>query len=338
MNLVDALRFNSESRVAFTGAGGKTSTIFAIARQWGNRVIVSTTTHLAQHQASLADQHFEITDYSGENLGPLLDNLPDGITLISGPSSEGDRLMGMSNEALEAIERLATKRTVPLLIEADGANQRLVKAPAEHEPEFPDIAFDGVVVASLDAIGKPLDEETVHRPEQFASLANISIGDPITEAALVKVLADKQGGLKNFRSSTRPIALLNQVNNDEKKTLAQNFAKQLIPPFHAVIAAEIPHYSEKRPSQVHSVYEPVAAILLAAGESKRLGEPKQLLDWQGQPFIRHIVQTALEADLYPVVVVLGAHGDRIEPAILDLPVTIAHNADWAAGQSSSVKM
>lgn len=338
MNLVDALRFNSESRVAFTGAGGKTSAIFAIARQWGKPVIVSTTTHLAAHQASLADQHIVVTGYSGDNLEPYFDNLPDGITLITGPSNEDDRLMGLSNGALKAIESLATKHHVPLLIEADGAKERLLKAPAEHEPAFPDIAIDGVVVASLGAIGKPLDEETVHRPEQFAALANISIGDTLTREAFVKVLADKQGGLKNFRAHTRAVVLLNQVDSDEKKTLAQGIAKQLVPPFHAVVAADIPHYSERRPSQVHSIYEPIAAILLAAGESKRLGEPKQLLDWHGQPFIRHIAKTALEAGLSPVVVVLGAHEDQIRPALQDLAVDIVYNTDWAAGQSSSVKM
>ena len=111
-----------------------------------------------------------------------------------------------------------------------------------------------------------------------------------------------------------------------------------MPPFHAVVAADIPHYAERRPSQVHSIYEPIAAILLAAGESKRLGEPKQLLDWHGQPFIRHIAKTALEAGLSPVVVVLGAHEDQIRPALQDLAVDIVYNTDWAAGQSSSVRM
>ena len=48
-----------------------------------------------------------------------------------------------------------------------------------------------------------------------------------------------------------------------------------------------------RQGPVFSAYSQVAGVVLAAGGSKRLGQPKQLLDWQGEPFISKIVKTGL---------------------------------------------
>ncbi len=83
--------------------------------------------------------------------------------------------------------------------------------------------------------------------------------------------------------------------------------------------------------------EPIAGIILAAGASKRMGQPKLLLPWQGEPLIRHVARTAIEAGLSPVLVVTGAHGEEIQAALNDLQVQIIPNSDWEAGQSTSVR-
>lgn len=82
---------------------------------------------------------------------------------------------------------------------------------------------------------------------------------------------------------------------------------------------------------------PVAGIILAAGASTRLGQPKQLLPWRGQPVICHVAQTALSASLDPVVVVTGAVDDLIQKALAGLAVQVVHNPAWAEGQSASVR-
>ena len=77
--------------------------------------------------------------------------------------------------------------------------------------------------------------------------------------------------------------------------------------------------------KIFAVHEPMAGIILAAGESTRYGKPKQLLDWQGQPFVRAVAKTALEAGLSPVVVITGANAEGIEAALRDLNVKIIQN-------------
>ena len=80
----------------------------------------------------------------------------------------------------------------------------------------------------------------------------------------------------------------------------------------------------------------VALILLAAGESKRMGTPKQLLPYQGCSLIRHAATTAVASNCNPIIVVLGAKSDRISPEIKDLPVHIAYNTQWQQGMSASI--
>ncbi len=82
----------------------------------------------------------------------------------------------------------------------------------------------------------------------------------------------------------------------------------------------------------------VAAIILAAGASTRFGSPKQLLDWRGQPLLRHVILQALTTSLSEIVVVLGAHFQRIAPIVHGMPVTLTCNHRWQQGMSSSVAL
>ena len=76
-----------------------------------------------------------------------------------------------------------------------------------------------------------------------------------------------------------------------------------------------------------------AAIILAAGGSSRLGRPKQLLDWFGKSFIAAVVDTAIQAELDPVIVVTGSNFELIEKELEDKDVIIVRNKDWGNGQS-----
>lgn len=81
----------------------------------------------------------------------------------------------------------------------------------------------------------------------------------------------------------------------------------------------------------------VAGILLAAGGSRRLGEPKQLLrDDEGETLVHRAARLLLEAGCGPVVVVTGSHAPEVSSSIEDLEVEIFHNPDWEAGMGGSI--
>ena len=82
----------------------------------------------------------------------------------------------------------------------------------------------------------------------------------------------------------------------------------------------------------------VAAVVLAAGGSSRLGEPKQLLcDSHGETLVHMAAREACEAGAAPVLVVIGANAAAVADAVRDLPVTVVLNEDWHTGLSSSIK-
>ncbi|MGQ9718044.1 MAG: HAD-IIA family hydrolase [Anaerolineae bacterium] len=81
----------------------------------------------------------------------------------------------------------------------------------------------------------------------------------------------------------------------------------------------------------------VAGVILAAGGSTRFGRPKQLLNWNGIPLVAHVANVALEAELSPVVVVLGHAAEEVQAALAGRPVRIATNWRWEEGLSTSVQ-
>jgi molybdenum cofactor cytidylyltransferase len=81
----------------------------------------------------------------------------------------------------------------------------------------------------------------------------------------------------------------------------------------------------------------VAAIVLAAGASSRLGTPKQLLEFRGESLVRRAVRSALDAGASPVIVVLGARASEIAAALGGLgDVSLVSNARWRDGLASSL--
>ncbi len=82
----------------------------------------------------------------------------------------------------------------------------------------------------------------------------------------------------------------------------------------------------------------IAAALLAAGTSQRMGRPKPLLPWlQGQPLIACQTQALHDAGYSPIIVVLGSEADRIRPAVPALPgVIVVEHPDYQEGRATSV--
>jgi len=341
MELIRALRLDQAAdppRVASVGAGRKTTTMFQCARQFDGPVIVAATTHLASDQLVMADQHYCVDE---DLLDQVDRNLPPGLTLLTGPLPHGkNRTLGISTNLLERIFALANSHQIPLLVEADGSRQRPLKAPAEHEPPIPSFVDLVVVVAGLNGLGKPLTSEWVHRPEIFAAISGLQLGETITATALAQVITNPEGGLKNIPSQARRIAVLNKADTLVLQAQAVTLKKTLLHVYDAVIISSFaPKTSSLNPqSPVYAVHQSIAAVILAAGESRRFGSPKQLLNWHGKPLIWHVVHKALQAGLNPVLVVTGAQKDAIQKVLTYLPVEFAHNQDWQQGQGTSVKL
>ncbi len=325
-----ALRLGNSPQVAVVGAGGKSTALFALARQF-DKAFVTTSTHLSTEQVAAGDLHLALRD-KNDVLSLDIAKLP-AVTVFTGPKQSEGRVVAPDSEVLLSLSDLARQHSLLLLIEADGARLRPLKAPAEHEPAIPDFVDAVIVVAGLSALGKPLSEELVHRPERFAELSGLQAGDEITAKAMSAVLLHTDGGLKNIPNGAHRILLLNQADTPQLEATARGLSRTLLSAFDAVWIGAL-----KNSPDLSTVYEPIAGILLAAGESKRLGQTKALLDWKGKPFVRQVAETALGSGLGPVIVVTGADASKVEAALAGLPVLLVRNEFWQQGQSSSVKL
>lgn len=94
--------------------------------------------------------------------------------------------------------------------------------------------------------------------------------------------------------------------------------------------------TEKTASSVHKTNLRVAAIVLAAGEARRMGSAKGLLPWRGETLLRHCVRTALASQCDEVYIVLGAHEDALRPEVTDLDARVVRHENWQEGMGSSL--
>lgn len=77
-------------------------------------------------------------------------------------------------------------------------------------------------------------------------------------------------------------------------------------------------------------------IILAAGNSSRLGHPKQLLPYQGRTLLQHSIDEAINANLNPIILITGAHANSITASIVQTEIEIVHNERWQKGMASSI--
>jgi molybdenum cofactor cytidylyltransferase len=333
VNLCKAIGIGHGESVAFVGAGGKTRSMFALAREIEGRVILAATTHLGKWQADLADVHIII--HNPKDLDERLLSTGEKI-LFTGIVGDDDRLHGLDQHAVQKLQDLCKKHNLNLLIEADGARQRPMKAPADYEPVIP-VGVDYVVVlVGLSGLGKPLNTSYVHHPQIFSSITGLEENQAISEIAVVRLLKSNNGGLKGIPEGCQKILFLNQADDDALSSKGGRIARQLIRAYDRIMVGSLDKPDSK--GCVQCVCSQTTGVILAAGGSERLEKPKQLLDWQGKPFIRKVTETALEAGLLPLIVITGAYQDQVMEALMDYPVEIVHNQNWKEGQSTSVRL
>lgn len=343
MLLSRGLRIRPGQVTAFVGAGGKTRAIRRLVREVSGPVVVATTTHLGREQNDLAEIHWGYRNWQPADPeffeGPdRLENFASALEagrsiLLTGPlTADGERWTAYP--VVRGDPLLSSRGDAPLLIEADGARQRSFKAPADHEPSLPDQVepLTVVPVAALDVLGEPVASSLVHRPERVAALLGVDQSSILGPAEIAAVLGSEAGGLKGVPDRAELRVLLTKVNTGNWPASLQ--IANLLLENDRIESVSIADLTAEDP--VWETHARVAGIVLAAGGSSRLGEPKQLVPWRGHPLVWHAVRAALDGGLSPVVVVVGQAAERVRQALAGEPVLWIENRDWQAGQSQSV--
>lgn len=339
--------------IALTGAGGKTSLLFRLGAELaaaGRQTLLTATTRLAAHQVDLAP--FSLVAADPQMLAGELPTSLRGyrqVLAMAGPAHEPGKLAGLLPDVVDELATLPDVEAV--VVEADGSRGRPLKAPAGHEPVVPSCATHVIVVAGMAAVGQPLDERWVHRPEVVAELTGLRLGDRLTAEAMARLLIHPLGGLKGIPPAAQAILYLNLAANADPAAARLAAARQIAQAVlrQPVVAgpASAPRYravligNAQAESPVLEAHGRAVGVVLAAGRSERFathGVAKQLLPWgRGNTLAGHVIDIALAAEtLNEVMVVTGYQGQALAAALAGRPVTIVDNPAWQTGQSSSL--
>jgi probable selenium-dependent hydroxylase accessory protein YqeC len=236
--------------VAIVGGGGKTALLYRLGREAaasGRRAVLAGTARFtrAPHGAMPPLVSAEDAVLPQRLRAALAEHLV--VAASSGDEPQG-RLGAVSPGTAGAIAALPGLGL--LALEADGSKLRPFKAPGEHEPVIPPAATHVVAVVGLDALGAPLDDEHVHRPERVRAI----VGDVerCDADAIARVLASPLGGRKDV-GSRRFAVLVNKADLGEPRALELA---------EAVLAAGVARVVV---ASLHDEARPVRATLGRAG-------------------------------------------------------------------------
>ncbi|MDG5819221.1 selenium cofactor biosynthesis protein YqeC [Natronococcus sp. A-GB7] len=201
------------------GAGGKKSTLYALAAQL-ERAVVTATVRIPPFEEQVED--VIVTDRPLEAIDSA-ESWPIG--LVAGREGS-DRYLGYDPETVDDfVADLGPETSV--VVKADGARTRWFKAPNDDEPQLPTATDVVVPIASAKIVGERLDEEHVHRPERVAAITDLEPGDRITAGDVATVVASDRGGCKDVPHGATVIPLANMVDTPELEETAREIASEI---------------------------------------------------------------------------------------------------------------
>jgi molybdenum cofactor cytidylyltransferase len=320
--------------VAFIGAGGKTSALFNLGHELaeqGWRVAATTTTRISLDQLEMMP--YAVTPREGNGaLSMALEEF--GFVFVYDQIRSGHVYGPPLDYFPKMLDSVASD---VLLIEADTARGLPLKAPFDDEPVIPPETSLVIPVASLSVLGKELNEDTVYNAQAIMDRYGFIEGQRIKSPWVAQVLRDETLGLARVPDKARVVALLNSVPEHGFLRGRARLIGRLILRSTRVNGVAIGTVRGAGP--IHEVQRPVAAIVLAAGMSRRMGQPKVLLPWtQKSTILEHIINQLLLARVDHIVVVTGNRAGEVRRLATGRGVEVVHNPDYESGEIlSSVK-
>ena len=228
-SLSEALGLGRKEIISLVGAGGKTTLMFRLAKElvlFGMNVLTVTTTKILE--PSLDETPLVLIDQDEERIKSFIIEKIDHYHHIT-IGSERLPLGKLKGISPGLVNELATYKKIDVIIvEADGAAGRPVKAPREIEPVIPSNTSLVVAILGIDGVGMRLIDENVFQAERVSRLTGIPIGERITEEAISILMIHPEGVFKGRPSSARAIAFINKVDIPEGIVKARKVAHKIM--------------------------------------------------------------------------------------------------------------
>ena len=227
MELISDFNIDLSKRelITFVGAGGKTTTIFNLARELrdkGKKVLVTTTTAIYYPNDEKCDRII-VLDNEMENI--FQEIFLGGITVVGQKVTDKGKLKGIE---CSIINELFLKKVFDyILVEGDGAKGKPIKVPADHEPVIPSLATLVIAVIGVDAVGRRINEDNVHRVLQFCEIAKKDISEIISEEDLVSISVNEKGIFKFAPKGSKKLLFLNKSRVPEDTEMLERIKKKI---------------------------------------------------------------------------------------------------------------
>jgi len=236
--LRDALSIRAKEVISLVGAGGKTTLMFALARELekGKGVVITTTTTKIFPPSSIDAPYVFTSGDRAEIIDFILENGTDlgHINLASGKSKATGKLLGIEPALVQEIIGLDPVRHI--IVEADGAARKPLKAPNHaYEPVIPPCTSLVIPVIGIEALGQALTEEHVFRSEIAAELTGLSMGEAISAEAIATLIVHPFGIIRGSPGRARAVPFINKVDLHADLSKAREIAIKVLEAHHAQI-------------------------------------------------------------------------------------------------------
>ncbi len=234
--LTEALGIKAREVISLVGAGGKTTLMFRLAKELflnGKKVVTTTTTKILEPTPGETNSLFidpdeeKIKDFVWRHLDQY-----HHITVALERLGSG-KLKGVSSNLVNGL--WSSHGIDTIIIEADGAAGRPVKAPRENEPVIPTSTTLVVAILGVDGMEMELNEENVFQTERISKITGIPIGERLTDEAMAILMTHPEGIFKGAPSSSRVIAFLNKVDIPNGVVKAKSIGQKIFEKKHRQI-------------------------------------------------------------------------------------------------------
>ncbi len=227
-SLTQSLGIKTREVISLVGAGGKTTLMFRLAQELsrgGKRVVTTTTTKILEPLSE--ETGYLLVDPDEEKIKDFVRREIEQYRHITVAMErlESGKLKGISPNLVDGLWGLGGMDAI--IVEADGAAGRPVKAPRENEPVIPPSTTLIVAILGVDAVGKKLDDENVFQPERVSKVTGIRVGESVTDEAMAALITHSEGVFKGAPFSSRVAAFLNKVDIPEGVAKAKSIAQKI---------------------------------------------------------------------------------------------------------------
>jgi len=217
MLLGEALDLRRGEMTALIGVGGKTTTMFRLARELreqGRKILLTSTTQIPKPSKPHVDRLFlaETIDALAETCAPI----PAPVIIGAGSAvSDDGQLLGLPSPWLDQLND--GKSFDAILVEAD-----------DDEPVIPPTCQLTVWLFAISILDNPLDSASFYRVKQAEKLFGLTVGQPVTQELIIQWVKHPAGSWKGIPPGCRKVAVINQADSSELVSTARGLGEKLL--------------------------------------------------------------------------------------------------------------